>query len=87
MEIPLLAGRDFSEADSLDRPNVAIVNQRFVERFALGEDAIGTRLALGDGALDIEIVGVARDAIVPPGQETIGPQVFGLGANPELSGI
>src|SRR5690606_15939980 len=38
--IPLLAGRDFTDADSGDRVTVAIVNQAFVRKFGLPTPAI-----------------------------------------------
>jgi putative ABC transport system permease protein len=39
--VPLLAGRDFTAADSTDRLGVAIVSQRFVEHFWGRGDAVG----------------------------------------------
>ncbi|MGE0812359.1 MAG: ADOP family duplicated permease [Vicinamibacterales bacterium] len=44
--IPLLAGRDFSEADGFGAPAVAIVSERTAERFWPGEDPIGKHLTL-----------------------------------------
>lgn len=78
LEIPLLAGRDFGAADEgPDRPRVAIVNQRFVEDFALGSNAVGTRIGAGQGeAFDIEIVGVIADAKYDNVKDPIAPQVF-----------
>jgi putative ABC transport system permease protein len=61
--IPLLNGRDFTEADSLDRPRVAIVNEAFAKRFGLGADPVGKRLGFDNpGSFDVEIVGLVRDA-------------------------
>jgi predicted permease len=63
--IPLLAGREFTSADSKGAARVAIVNESFARQFNLGSRAVGTRMALGAGnnkALDIEIVGLVRDA-------------------------
>jgi predicted permease len=62
LEMPLVVGREFTSADTLDRPQVAIVNQRFVERFGLSPNPIGKHVSEGGGRLGIEIVGVARDA-------------------------
>jgi putative ABC transport system permease protein len=62
LDIRLLAGRDFSAADGLDRPGVAIVNRRFAEHFGLGDEVIGKRMAIGaHEQLDIEIVGLIED--------------------------
>lgn len=61
--LPLVAGRGFTDADSSGRPRVAIVNQRFAEKFGLGSDVLGKRMELGDnGKLDIEIIGLASNA-------------------------
>jgi putative ABC transport system permease protein len=61
--IPVLAGREFTEADGLGAPKVAIVNETFAKRFGLGANPIGKRVGLGPGApLDVEIVGFVRDA-------------------------
>ncbi|HTS70962.1 MAG TPA: ABC transporter permease, partial [Terriglobia bacterium] len=64
LNIPLLAGRDFSEADNQDTPKAAIVNEQFSRFFFPGGDAVGRHLAFGAGnvKLNIEIVGVARDS-------------------------
>jgi len=78
LDIPLLAGRDFGTADAgADRPRVAIVNQRFVEYFGLGANAVGTRIGAGQGdALDVEIVGVVADAKYDNVKDPIRPQLF-----------
>jgi predicted permease len=63
--IPLLAGREFTRADGLTAPKVAIVNEAFAKKFHLGNDVVGKRMGRGRGAtakLDIEIVGLMRDA-------------------------
>ena len=64
--VPLVAGREFTAADRLGAPKVAVVGEAFARKFGLGRDAIGKRMALDGsspaGALDMEIVGVVRDA-------------------------
>jgi predicted permease len=60
--VSLVAGREFTEADRLGAPKVAIVNQAFARKFGLGREAVGKRMARGDtAAFDIEIVGVVPD--------------------------
>jgi predicted permease len=65
MEIPLVQGRAFRRADDLEAPQIALVNQSFVEKFLPGEDPINKRVTFGDPASeDIEwltIVGVVGD--------------------------
>jgi predicted permease len=60
----LLAGREFTRADNLTTPKVAIVNQAFAKKFNLGRDAVGKRMRRNgsQGELDIEIVGLAQNA-------------------------
>src|SRR5208283_4641324 len=46
LRTPLLAGRDFTGADTADTQPVTIVNQAFVNRYWPGQDAIGKRIQL-----------------------------------------
>jgi predicted permease len=63
MEIPLLAGRDFTPADRLGAPRVAIVNDVFARRYFPGASALGQRFGFGhDPERNIEIVGVVRSS-------------------------
>ena len=64
LKIPLLEGRDFTEADGSIAPKVAIVNQQFSRFFFPGGNPVGRHLAFGAGdvKLEIEIVGVVRDS-------------------------
>jgi predicted permease len=59
MRTPLLAGRDFAEADMADAPPLAIVNQAFVDRYWPGQSAIGKRV--NDGHQWRTVVGVAAN--------------------------
>ena len=58
--IPLVRGRDFSEADRQGAPDVAILNQRFAGQLWPGEEAIGRTFRNGDRT--VTVVGIARDA-------------------------
>jgi predicted permease len=60
LRTPIISGREFTEADTLDSQLVAIVNQAFVERYWPGEDAIGKQVT--DGDQRFTIIGVARNA-------------------------
>ena len=56
--MPLVAGREFTAADALGSPKVAIVNEAFAKKFNLGRDAIGKFMgASGDDSTDMQIVG------------------------------
>ncbi len=76
--VPLLAGRDFTRSDSLTAPKVAIVNEAFTRKFNLGRDAVGKRMARtrGNAPLDIEIIGVVRDAKYSEVKDAIPPVFF-----------
>ena len=63
--VPLLAGRDFSDADIAGRPDVAVVNETFAKKFNLGTQAVGKRMSTqgsGSSELETEIVGLVKDA-------------------------
>jgi putative ABC transport system permease protein len=64
LALPILLGRDFTEAEGLSRTPVAIVNQTFSTRFWPGDDPLGRRFRLASGSLEAEwftVVGVTRD--------------------------
>jgi putative ABC transport system permease protein len=61
MRIPLLAGRDFSDSDGIDRPWVAIVSRQFADRHWPGEDPIGRRVSRGTNPRLYTVVGVVGD--------------------------
>lgn len=64
LQLPFLAGRSFSDADSPDSLKVAVVNESFVRRFFGSSDlAIGRTFAVGKAAdKPLTIVGVVKDA-------------------------
>jgi predicted permease len=78
--IPMLAGRDFTRADVVGSPKVAIVNQAFVKKFKLGQTAIGARLRRGGpqshDPLETEIVGVVRDAGYSEVKDDLPPVLY-----------
>jgi predicted permease len=79
MHIPLIAGRDFTQADAMDLPKVAIVNRRFAEHFFHGGPAVGKHVGNGVGPrakLDIEIIGVVADSLYEGPREGVHRQVF-----------
>jgi predicted permease len=61
----VIAGRDFTDADTATAPLVAIVNESFARQFFPGEDPIGRRFYRATGTFGGEpmtVVGVVRDA-------------------------
>jgi putative ABC transport system permease protein len=79
--IPLLAGREFTRADVLAAPKVAIVNETFARKFNLGRDVVGRHMSNDRGAgsapkLNMEIVGLVKDAKYSDVKREIPPQFF-----------
>ena len=78
--IPLRSGREFTPADVSGAPKVAIVNEAFTKKFGLGNNAVGKMMGIGhtfnDHDLDIQIVGVARDAKYSEVKETVKAEYF-----------
>ena len=65
VRIRVLDGRDFSEADRLDRPPVVLVSASAAKRFWPNQRAVGKRLTLGLISNDLrEVVGVVSDVRV-----------------------
>jgi predicted permease len=79
--IPLLAGREFTVSDGPGAPKVAVINEAFARKFNLDpRQAVGKFMstnsdAAGD-ALDIQIVGVAKDAKYSDVKQEIPPLFF-----------
>jgi len=64
LEIPLIKGRLFTDADKADAPPVIIVNQAFAKKFWPKQDAVGKRIVMGGMSEHpnwITIVGVVGD--------------------------
>ncbi|HEY7055085.1 MAG TPA: ABC transporter permease [Vicinamibacterales bacterium] len=79
--IPLIAGREFTDADTVNSAKVALVNQTFAKKFGLGNDAVGKSMgwAPGEGyrsKLDTTIVGVVEDAKYSDVKQKVPPQFF-----------
>jgi predicted permease len=79
MGIPLLNGREFSEADSGTSPKVAIINEAMARRFFAGRGPIGLHFGFGGGKdvkLDTEIVGIVKDSKNTDVKQAARPFVF-----------
>jgi len=64
LQIPLIKGRFFTDADNADAPPVIIVNQAFAKKFWPNQDALGKRIVMGGMSKHpnwITIVGVVGD--------------------------
>jgi macrolide transport system ATP-binding/permease protein len=68
LQIPLLAGRSFTEADGPDAQHVAVVNQIFVRKFFHGVNPVGRYVDK-----NIRIVGVVEEVATAPGLDSAAP--------------
>jgi predicted permease len=75
MGTPLLAGREFTRADNLGTPKVVVVNEAFAKHFFGGQNPIG-RYIDNSGKLDIQIVGLVKDARYDAMRHAIPPLFF-----------
>jgi putative ABC transport system permease protein len=79
LQVPMLAGRSFTEDDDAAHPPVAIVNETFVKHyFSSPAAATGRRVAFGGGnhLMFMTIVGVARDSRHANLREPATPTLF-----------
>ena len=68
LQIPVLMGRSFTDADGADSQRVAIVNQTFARKFFHGTSPIGRYVDK-----DAMIVGMVADVAIAPGIEVTAP--------------
>jgi macrolide transport system ATP-binding/permease protein len=63
LKIPLVAGRVFTRADTLETPNVVVVNRAFAKSYFPNEDPVGKRIRFTFNAKEPyrQIVGVVGD--------------------------
>ncbi len=77
---PMIAGRDFTHADTIGSPPVAIVNETFARKFAYGKNPVGTRVrqpGFGDRpTIDRQIVGYVKDAVYRSLREPVPPTMY-----------
>src|SRR5436309_1327877 len=74
--VRLRAGREFTPADRRGAPRVAVVNQAFVNKFNLGQGAVGKFMSIGPGPLNIQIVGVIPDVKYSDVKQAVPPLVY-----------
>jgi predicted permease len=64
LAIPIVAGREFSDADVVGSQRVAIVNEAFAEKFHMGRDVVGKYMGGHRGdTLDLLIVGLVKNTM------------------------
>lgn len=79
MGIPLLSGRELTDQDTDDAPNVTVISETMARLYWPGENPIGKRIAFGRPERDedwIQIVGIARDVRQSDLITAIKPQMY-----------
>lgn len=76
MQIPFLAGRDFSNSDTFDSPQVAIVNAHLARRFWPNQSAVGKRLTTPGSKESVEVIGVVGDIKRYGLGEAVQPELY-----------
>ena len=76
MEVPLLAGREFTNRDTPGAPAVAIINQAMARRFFPGEDPLGKRILLVREKEGVEVVGVVGDVRRFEVGDVVEPEIY-----------
>ncbi|MGA9585787.1 MAG: ABC transporter permease [Terracidiphilus sp.] len=59
--VPILAGRDFTDADTASSPHVGIINEEFARRFLPNQNPLGHNIGTDDGRYTMMVVGVVKD--------------------------
>ena len=76
LEIPLVAGRLFTQADRDGTLPVIVINERMAQDLWPGRDPLGRRLRRGRKAPWLTVVGVVRDARLGGPDEDLKPHMF-----------
>jgi putative ABC transport system permease protein len=78
LQIPVLSGREFSDADTSNRPAVAIVNESFAHRAFPDRSPVGQHVTANvrSQRRDLEIVGLVKDTQTAGLREAPPPMVY-----------
>ncbi|HTT25238.1 MAG TPA: ABC transporter permease [Candidatus Sulfotelmatobacter sp.] len=76
LQIPLLSGRFFTNADRIGQPKAVIISDQLKRQYFPGESPIGKHLHSVRGDADFEIVGVVADTRYQLGQPDMVTEYF-----------
>lgn len=74
LEVPLVAGRNFTAQDTLETGIVVILNETAAKRVFNGEDPLGRKVVVGN--TEVEVVGVVADTRHQSLEMGAGPQMY-----------
>jgi putative ABC transport system permease protein len=89
VDLPIVAGRAFTEQDSATSPPVAIVSEAFVARYLRGGNALGARISVSagiTGKVTRTVVGVAKQVKGRPDETEALVQMYVPNAQAPWSG-
>jgi predicted permease len=87
MQIPLIAGRFFTDQDRLDRDGYMIINKKFADQFFAHDNPIGRHVTVGLLNRTYEIVGVVGDTVFDVAQPIKAMMYFPiLSGAPDMAG-
>jgi putative ABC transport system permease protein len=75
LEIPMIAGRNFSDSDTADAPRVTIINVAFAQKYFANEIPLGRRFHLGPQD-PVAIVGVVANSQHEDLAKPASPEIF-----------
>ena len=76
MQLPLVAGREFTPLDTAKSEPVAIVNQELANRYWPRQDAVGKRIGAGATDRQLRVVGVVRNSNYGTLNEAPQPAIY-----------
>ncbi len=77
LKVPLLLGRDFTDADTAASPRVAIINQTFADKYIPDANKLGHHIKLsGDPKGELVVIGVVADSRYTSVRETARPMAY-----------
>jgi macrolide transport system ATP-binding/permease protein len=86
--IPLVAGREFTEADDATRPGVVVINENLAQFAWPGRNPLGQKIKVFGSEVPVEVVGVVRDVTFDNIGEAPKPYVFfPMAQEPDRSGF
>lgn len=78
MQIPMLAGREFTEHDSANNPDVAIINEAFAYRFFPAQNPVGQFLSatVHGQRRDLQVIGLVKNTSLAGLRKAAPPTVY-----------
>ena len=80
MRLPLVRGRDITDADNATAPGVVIINEQAVRQYWPGEDPIGKRVCFDDDTTNpsawLTVIGIAKDAKQDSWTDRASPEAY-----------